>query len=148
MKVVLIQDVKGQGKKGDVKEVSEGYARNFLFPRKLAVEAGSQVLNDIKGKEEAKEFHIAENKAQASAIKAKLEAKVITITKQSGEGNKLYGSVTNKDISEAIKNEFGLDVDKKKIILPKAIKDYGEYQIQIKLYTEISANLKLIVTSI
>ena len=147
MKVVLLQDVKSQGKKGDLIEVSEGYARNFLFPKKLAVEAQSQVLNDIKGKEEAKEFHIAENKANANKLKEKLESKSIKVIKQSGDSGKLYGSVTSKDICDEIKNSFGFDIDKRKIVLPKAIKDFGEYQITIKLYTDISATIKVIVES-
>lgn len=145
MKVVLLQDVKTQGKKGDIIDVSEGYARNFLFPKKFATPAQSQILNDIKGKEEAKEFHIAEDKAQANKLKTKLEANAITIVRPAGDGNKFYGSVTNKDISEAIKASIGCDVDKRKILLPKAIKDYGEYKIQVKLYTEITAELTVIV---
>lgn len=148
MKVVLLKDVKPQGKKGDLIEVSEGYARNYLFPRKLAVPAESQVLNDIKGKEQAKEFHIAEDKATANALKAKLESKQVVVAKQSGPGNKLYGSVTSNDICDAIKKEFGCDIDKRKVVLPKALKDFGEYEIQIKLYTEITAKLKLLVTSL
>lgn len=145
MKVVLLQDVKSQGKKGDLIDVSEGYARNFLFPRKLAVAADSQVLTEIKSKEEAKEFHTSEEKAKANELKKKLEETELVIKKPSGDGDKFYGSVTNKEIAEELKNQFSFDIDKRKIILAKALKDFGEYKVQIKLYTDISAELKLTI---
>lgn len=145
MKVVLLQDVKSQGKKGDLIDVSEGYARNFLFPRKLAVVAGSQVLTEIKSKEEAKEFHTSEEKTKANELKKKLEETELVIKKPSGDNDKFYGSVTNKEIAEELKNQFSIDIDKRKIALSKALKDYGEYKVQVKLYTDISADLKLTI---
>lgn len=146
MKVVLLQDVKSQGRKGDLVEVSEGYARNFLFPRKLAKEAGTQVLNEIKGKQQAKEYHVSVDIANANQLKEKLENSTLTIQKPYGESEKLYGSVTNKDIADELSKQLHIDVDKRKILLPKAIKDFGEYEITIKLYTDIQAKLKLIVS--
>ena len=146
MKVVLLQDVKSQGKKGDLIDVSEGYARNFLFPKKLAVAAGSQVLTEIKSKEEAKEYHTANEIAKAKEIKAQLESKTLSLKKQGGEGDRLYGSVTNKEIQEAIKTNYGIDLDKRKIVLPKAIKDFGEFDVIVKLYTDIQAEIKLVIT--
>ena len=145
MKVVLLQDLKPQGKKGDLIDVSEGYARNYLFPRKLAALADSQILTEIKSKEEAKEYHTANDIAKAKELKAKLEKDTLVITKQAGDNDKFYGSVTNKEIAESIQKQMKIDIDKRKIVLSKAIKDYGEYTIQVKLYTDISANIKLVI---
>ena len=139
MKVVLLQDVKGQGKKDDLINVSDGYARNFLFPKKLAVEADAKVLNDIKNKEAAKQRRI-ELEKQAARDTALVKIKV-----KEGADGKFYGSVTTKDIAEALKEQCGIEVDKRKVVLGENIKGYGTYTVDVKLYPEISGKLNVLV---
>ncbi len=145
MKVVFKTDVKGKGKKGEIKEISDGYARNFLLPRGLAVEADASALNDIKNKESAKAHHEAEERAAVQAVCDKIDGKSVTVHAKAGESGKLFGAVTSKEISEAVSRAFGVDIDKKKITAGD-IKSYGEYTVQAKLYSGMTANFKVIVT--
>lgn len=145
MKVVLLTDVKGQGKKNDVINVSDGYARNFLFPKKLAVEADAKVLNTIKGQEESKKHKIEVETAEARALAAKLDTILIKITASSGADERLYGSITSKDIAETLEKEHSIVIDKRKIQLENPIRSYGQYDIDVKLYSEISGKLHVLV---
>ena len=149
MKVVLLKDVKGQGKKDEIINVSDGYARNFLFPKGLAAEVNGSVLNDIKNKEASKAHKIETEKAAAREIAAKLEtAKVVIKIKSGGAsgGGKMYGSVTAKDIAEGLKAQHKIEVDRRKIVLEDAIKQYGSYTVDVKLYTEIIGKIHVTVT--
>ena len=132
MKVILNQDVKGTGKKGDLVNVSDGYARNFLFPRKLAVEANAQALSEKNNRESAAAFRLAEEKAAAEAKKAKIHGKT-----------KLFGSITPKEIVEVLNSQYGIDTDKKKISLRSEIKTFGTFECEVKLYTGIVANVNI-----
>lgn len=146
MKVLLLADVKGQGKKDQIVEVSDGYARNFLFPKKLAVLADAKVMSETKSKEEARQFRLSEEKAAAKALADKLSTLSVSITASSGADGRLYGSVTSKDIAEKLSQQHGIDIDKRKISLSENIKSYGAYEVEIKVYPEISAKLKVNVT--
>ena len=145
MKVVLLQDVKGQGKKDEIVNVSDGYARNYLFPRKLAAEADKKVLNDIKTKEEAKARRIELEKAAARETAEKLQSLLVKIPIQSGADGKLYGSVSTKDIAEALLAQHGIEIDRRKIVLDNPIKAYGTYTVDVKLYPEIAGKLNVLV---
>ncbi len=145
MKVVLLADVKGQGKKNQVVEVSDGYARNFLFPRKLAVEASAAMLNNIKGQEAAKQHKIDVDTAEAKALAAKLDGMLIKIPASSGADGRLYGSVTAKDIAEHLEKDHGIIIDKRKIVLSDPIRAYGQYDVDVKLYTEITGKIHVLV---
>lgn len=145
MKVVLLADVKGQGKKGELVNVSDGYARNFLFPKKLAMEANAKILNELKNKNEAEQFKKAEDKKAAIAISEKIKDIVVKFKSTGGADGKLYGAVTAKDISDKLAADFGISVDKRKIVVSDTIKNVGEYILDVKLYPEISAKLKVIV---
>lgn len=144
MKVILQQDVKGSGKKGEMISVSDGYARNFLFPRKLAIEANAQAVNDYNNKESAKQFHLAEEKAAAQAAAQRLEGKKVNITAKAGSNGKLFGSVTSKEVAEQIKKDYSVEVDKRKISMAD-IKAFGEFQAEVKLYNGIVAHMNVIV---
>ena len=141
MKVIFLTDVKGQGKKNQVVEVSDGYAKNFLIPRKLAKPADAQSLNDVKVKAEALEYRIATEKKEAQELAAKLGEIVVVINAPGGSDSRLYGSITSKDISDALKSAHGIDIDKRKISLADPIKAYGTYQADVKLYTEVSGKI-------
>ena len=145
MKVVLLQDVKGKGKKGELCNVSDGYARNFLFPKKLAVEADNAALNELKNREEAIAHHKKEELDQAKEIAAKLDGKTISITAKAGAGGKLFGSVTSKEIAAEIKNSLGIEVDRKKMNVAD-IKNFGEYTAEIKLHQGVSAKITVKVS--
>ena len=145
MKVVLLKDVPGKGKKDEIVSVSDGYARNFLFPRKLATEADAKVLNDIKNKEAAKTRRIELEKQAARETAEKLQAVLVKITIQSGADGKLYGSVGTKDIAEALAAQHGIEIDKRKIVLDSPIKAYGTYTVDVKLYPEIAGKLNVLV---
>ena len=146
MKVLLLADVKGQGKKDQIVEVSDGYARNFLFPKKLAVVADAKVMSETKSKEEAKQFRLKEEKAAAIALAEKISALTVKITASSGADGRLYGSVTTKDISEALKAQYKIDLDKRKLVLTENIKSHGTYNVEAKVYPEVSAKFKVTVT--
>ena len=145
MKVIFNEDVKGQGKKGELKEVSSGYARNYLFPRNLASEATADVLNTFKLKEKAKAAQIAREKAQAAEYAEKLSAVQVTIRAKAGANGKLFGAVTSQEISEALKAQFDMDIEKNKIVQAEPIKSYGSYTVKAKLGYEVSGNINLLV---
>ena len=145
MKVVLLADVKGQGKKNDVIEVSDGYARNFLIPRKLAVEANATILNEIKGKEEAKKHRAEVELAEAKALASKLEGILVKITASSGADGRLYGSITAKEIAESLAKVHGITVDKRKISLKDPIRAYGKYELPVKLHPEVTGHIHVLV---
>lgn len=145
MKVVLLADVKGHGKKGELCNVSDGYARNFLFPKKLAVEADNAALNELKNREEAAAHHKKEEISAANETAKKLEGKTVVIKAKAGTGGRLFGSVTSKEIAAEIKNSLGIEIDKKKMNVPD-IKNFGEYTAEIKLYQGIVAKLTVKVT--
>ena len=147
MKVILTADVKGQGKKDQIVDVSDGYARNFLFPKKLAVPADAKSLNEVKNKEASKQHKIDTERAEAKAIAAKLENITIVLEYAAGSDSKLYGSVTNKDLAEKLKSDYSIDIDKRKIILSEPVKTFGTFTADAKLYTDISAKIKFTVTS-
>lgn len=144
MKVILLQDVKAQGKKGQVINVSDGYAQNFLFPRKLARVADAQVLTELKNREEANAFREAEDRKAALALKEKMDRIELVFLTTGGADGRLYGAVTSKDISEKLEAEHKISIDKKKIDVGN-IKVAGEYTVSIKIYREISASVKVIV---
>lgn len=141
MQVILLSDVKGLGKKGELVKASDGYAKNFLFPKKLAVEASTANLNTMNTQKAAKDFHKAEEKAAAEELKKQLEGKTITFKLKAGANGKMFGSVTAKEISDELKKQFNIDVDKKKISLNCAVKNFGGYTAEIKLYPEIAAKI-------
>ena len=143
MKVLLLADVKGQGKKDQIVEVSDGYARNFLFPKKLAVVADAKVMSESKSKEEAKQFRLKEEKAAAKALCEKLATITVTVKATAGADGRLYGSVTAKDISENLLKQHNIEIDKRKLVLADNIKTFGTYEIDAKVYPEISGKLKV-----
>lgn len=145
MKVILNADVKGKGKKGEMVTVSDGYARNFLFPRNLAVEANATALNELKNREAAKAHHLAEEKAAAEENCKRINGKTVKITAKSGNGGKLFGAVTAKEVAEKIESEYGVAVDRRKIAM-QDIKNYGDYSAEIKLYNGVVAKLTVSVT--
>ena len=146
MKVILRQDVKGQGKKGQLIEASDGYARNFLLPRKLAVPATAENLNTMKQQEKAKKAQEAAEKAEAQAVAEKLKEAVVKLTAKAGSGGRLFGAVTSKEISDALKEQYGLDVAKTKIVQDEPIKSFGTYQLKCKLGYEITGTLTVTVS--
>ena len=137
MKVILQQDVKGQGKKGQMVEVSDGYARNFLLPRKLAVSATADNINTMKQQEKARKAQEAAEKAQAEATAKQLEGLMVKITAKAGEGGRLFGAVTTKEISDGLKAQFSIDIPKQKLVLDEPIKAFGSYQVKAKLGFEV-----------
>lgn len=146
MKVILQQDVKGQGKKGQLIEASDGYARNFLLPKKLAVEATADNLNKMKKQDAAQKAKEAAEKAEAQALAQKLESLQVIIRAKAGTGDRLFGSVTTKDVSEALKSQHGLDISKSKIVQDDPIKAYGAYTLKCKLGYEVTGTIHVTVT--
>ena len=146
MKVIFLEDVKGQGKKGEMKEVSEGYARNYLLPRKLATAATTDNLNTLRQKERAKAAQLAADKAKAEANAKALESAVVKITAKAGSAGKLFGAVTSKEISDALKAQHGIEIDSKKIVQAEPIKSYGSYEVKCRFGFEVSGTIHLIVT--
>ena len=144
MKVILLQDVKGQGKKGELVNVSDGYARNYLFPRKLAKEADAAALTDLKNKEEAKKFKAAREKKEAEELAARLNALAVTVKLKAGAEGKLYGSVTGKDVAEALEAAHGVVIDKRKIEI-EPIRTCGKYTVPVKLLAGVTAELTVFV---
>ncbi len=145
MRVILLKDVKGSGKKDDIIEVSDGYARNFLFKKGLATEATATQVNAVVNKKKAEEFHKAEEIKAMRAVAAELKGKEINCSVKCGENGKVFGSVTSKEISDRLK-ELGYDVDKKKIVLKEQIKNTGAYEVEIKFLPDVSAKVKVIVS--
>ena len=145
MKVVLLQDVKSIGKKGELVNVSDGYARNFLLPRKLAKEANAQAMNELKNAEAAREYKIKTETDHANQCAQALTGKTLKIYAKPGQGGKIFGSVTPKEIAEEIKRPFGIEVDKRKVVLSGDIKAFGTYQFEVKFYAGITAAMSVAV---
>jgi len=146
MKVVLLKDVKGTGKKGEIKEVADGYAKNFLFKNGFARIADNSAMNENNMANEANKYHKAQELARAKELASKLEGKTITVKIKCGENGKTFGSITSKEIAEAL-DKMGLAVDKKKIDLKESIKNVGKYDIVAKIYPEVSAKFFVVVES-
>ena len=145
MKVILTQDVKGLGKKGELVNASDGYARNFLFPRKLAAEANSQAMTELKNREDSKKHKIEVETQQAKASADKIKGKTVKVTAKAGQGGRLFGSVTAKEIAAVMKSQFGIDIDKRKITVDD-IKAFGTYPATVKLYQGVTAEFSVTVT--
>lgn len=145
MKVVLLCDVKGQGKKDQIVDVSDGYARNFLFPQKKAIPADAKATNELKSKEESKQFRISEERKAAQTLADRIKNVEIEIVMGHGQDGRLYGSVTAKDIAEELKRVIGQDVDKRKIQLKESIRAYGKHSVDIKILSDITASFVVYV---
>ena len=141
MKVILLQDVKGKGKKGQMLEVSDGYARNFMLPRKIAVEATADAVNTMRMNDKATQERIAREKAEAMEISKKLRDLTVVVTAKGGGSGRLFGSVTNQEIADALKEKSGISLDKRKIVMAEPIKNVGTYTVTCKLGYEITAPL-------
>lgn len=144
MKVILLEDVKGQGKKGALVNVSDGYARNFLFPKNLAKEANAAAMSELKSKSDAAKFHYEEDKAAAKALAQKIEGTKVKLIAKAGANGKLFGSITSKEITAELNKTLGISIDKKKLSVAD-IKNFGEYTATVKLFTDISASFTVIV---
>ena len=147
MKVVLLADVKGSGKKDQIVEVSDGYARNFLFPKKLAIPADAKGINEAKNKEASKQYKIDTDRQNAKDIAEKLKNIKLVFEYAAGPDKKLYGSVTAKDIAEALQKNHGIEIDKRKISLANPIKSFGTFTADVKLYNDVSGKIAIEVTS-
>ena len=145
MKVIFNTDVKGQGKKGELKEVSEGYARNYLIPRGLAAEATADNINAMRLKEKARAAQLAREKALAEENAKKLEGVQVIIRARAGSAGKLFGAVTSQEISDALKEQYDIDIEKNKIVQAEPIKSFGSYTVKAKMGFEISGNINLLV---
>lgn len=143
MKVILLKDVKGQGKKGEIVNVSDGYARNYLFPRNLAQEATAQNLNSAQVKQEAAAHKKEMEKKNAQEMAKQLENKGVVIKAKCGSTGRLFGAITNAEIAEALNQQTGLELDKKKVVLANPIKELGEYTVTVKLYAGVQAKIGL-----
>ena len=146
MKVILTADVKGQGKKDQLVEVSDGYARNYLLPRKLAIPADNQAMNELRNKEASRQHKIDTERAAAKAAAERLDTIKLIFRVGAGADGRLYGSVTSKEIAERLDKEHKITVDKRKISLPEPIKAYGSYDLDVKLYTDVAGKIHLVVT--
>ena len=147
MKVILLDNVKGVGKKDEIVNANDGYARNFLFPKKLAVEANSSNLAKLKSKQDSKAYQKEEDKKSALELKEKLEKITLTIAVKAGENGKIFGGVTSKEISEKLKENYNIELDKKKIDLKETIKNVGIFAVNLKLFEGITGKLKIKVES-
>lgn len=141
MKVVLKQDVKSIGKKDELHEVSDGYARNYLLPRGLAVAADAAAVNEVRTKAAAVEHHAAQELAAAQALAKKINGQTVTLKAKAGQGGRLFGSVTAKDIAAALGRKVGESIDKRKIVMDGDIKNFGSYQVDVKIYPKVAAKL-------
>ncbi len=146
MKVILLEDVRGQGKAGDIVKVNDGYARNMLFPKKLAKEATPANIKALEMKKAKDAERLAELKNEAEELKKVLEKETITLKSKGGEGGRLFGSVTNADVAEAIKEQKQIDIDKKKISIPSPIKMAGRHAVDVKLFTDVNVRITVEVT--
>jgi len=146
MKVILQQDVRGQGKKGQLLEVAEGYARNYLLPRKLAVPATADAMNTMKLQEKARKAEEARLKAEAEAAAEKLKGAVVKLTAKAGANGKLFGAITSKEISEGLMSQHGIELAKQKIVVEEPIKAYGSYELKAKLGFEITGTVYVVVS--
>ena len=147
MKVILMQDIKGVGKKDDIINANDGYARNFLFPKKLAVEANNSNMAKLQGKQNAANFKKEQEKESASKIKEQLSHITLNITVKAGENGKIFGSITSKEIATELENQYHIAIDKKKIVLKEAIKETGIFNVEVKLYEGIVGTLKINITA-
>lgn len=141
MEVVLLEDVKSLGKKGQIVKVNEGYARNFILPKKLGVEATSKNLNDLKLKKANEEKVAAQQLKAAKELAEKLEKSEVTLSIKAGDNGKAFGSVSGKEIAKAIEEQLNLDIDKKKLVLPEPLKTFGTHQVPVKLHKDVTAKL-------
>jgi large subunit ribosomal protein L9 len=146
MKVILTQDVRAQGKKGQLINVSDGYATNYLLPKGLAVMADARALNDIKNKEAARLHRLEEEKAAAKEIAGKLDSLLPKLKAQAGSDGKLYGSVTTSDLADALKEQYGVEIDKRKISFDEPVKSFGTHTASAKLFPEITGKIHFLVT--
>ncbi len=143
MKIILLQDEKKLGKKGDIIEASDGYARNYILPKKIGVEATAANLNDLK-LHRANEDKLAKERLEAAReLAADLENKTVEVQIKGGEGGKIFGSVSSKEIAAACREQYGIELDKKKLILPEALKSLGTYEVNVKLHPQVTAKLKV-----
>lgn len=145
MKVIFNADVKGQGKKGELKEVSDGYARNYLLPRKIATEATTDNINTLKLKEKARQAQMAAERAQAEEYAKKLGEITVTVKAKAGAGGKLFGAITSQEISDALKAQHGIEIEKNKIVQAEPIKAYGAFQVKAKLGYEVTGTINVMV---
>ncbi len=145
MQVILLEDVKSLGKKGEIVKVSDGYARNYVLPKKLGLEATDRNLNELKLKKKHEEKLAAQRLAEAQALAAALEGKKISVKMRAGEGGRVFGSITGKEIAAAAKDQFDLDLDKKKIQLADPIKSFGMHEVPIKLHPQVTGRLYVLV---
>ena len=145
MKVIFTADVKGQGKKGEMKDVSDGYGRNYLLPRKLAVEATTDNMNALRLKEKAKAAAVAAEKAKALENAKQLESIVVKVAARAGSAGKLFGAVTSQEISDALREQYGIEIEKQKIIQSEPIKSYGSYEVKCKFGYEINGVIHVLV---
>lgn len=148
MKVILLEDVKSLGKKGDVVKVSDGYARNMLFPKKLGIEATAGNMKNLEQKRKIDEKNAAEELKRAQEFAKNLETKSVTVGIKVGTGGKTFGSVSTKEIADAAKKQLGIDIDKKKMVLASPLRELGETQVPVKVHPKVTANLKVIVKEI
>ena len=148
MKVILLQDVKGKGKKGQMIEVSDGYARNFMLPKKMAIEATADAINTMRMNDKATQERIAREKAEALEVSKKLRAMTLTVKAKGGGAGRLFGSVTNQEIADALEKQSGIKLDKRKIVIADPIKNVGTYTVTCKLGYEISAPLSVKIEEI
>ena len=146
MKVIFNTDVRGQGRKGEMKEVSDGYARNYLLPRKLASEATADALNALKLKEKAKAAQMAKEKALAEENAKRLSGVVVQISARAGQGGRLFGAVTSQEIAEALREQHGIEIEKNKIVQAEPIKQFGSFEVKAKLGYEVSGTINVLVT--
>jgi large subunit ribosomal protein L9 len=148
MKVILQADLKGTGKKGQILEVADGYARNFLFPKKLAIEATTGNIQDVSHKKVLEDRHKAKEKQDAVDLADKLNAILIEVRTKTGEGGRLFGSVTSKEIADALKKQHGIVLDKRKLELKEPIKALGKFEVQVKVHSEVTAKIQVQVMAI
>ena len=148
MKVLLKEDVKGQGKKGEIIDVADGYARNFLLPRNLAIVADAKAINEVKTKKEASLHKVVAEKLKAQELAEKLNQVTVKLPAAAGPDGKLYGSVTSINIADKLKKDFNIEVDRRKFVLEENIKSFGTYVIEVKLYPEVTAQLTIVVTNV
>ncbi|MCD8132127.1 MAG: 50S ribosomal protein L9 [Lachnospiraceae bacterium] len=143
MKIILLQDEKKLGKKGDIVEVSEGYARNFILPKKIGVEANARNMNDLKLQKASQEKKAKEQLEAAQALAAQIGDKTVTVSMKAGENGKTFGSISTKEIAAALKDQHGIEVDKKKIVLPEAIKTFGIFDVAVKLHPQVAGTIRV-----
>lgn len=146
MKIILLQDEKKLGKKGDIIEASEGYARNYILPRKIGVEATPKNMNDLKLQKANNEKIAQEQLDAAKALAAELESKIVMVKIKAGEGGKTFGSVSSKEIAAAVKEQYNIEIDKKKLQLPESLKNFGSYEVAVKLHPQVTGKVTVKVT--